>query len=43
MAVTWCSPGFAFQPELWAAGVDIVGISSLVTFLASTWRPDRAP
>lgn len=32
--------GLAFQPELWAAGVDIVGISSLVTFLENTapWR-----
>lgn len=28
--------GLAFQPELWAAGVDIVGISSLVTFLENT-------
>jgi dipeptidyl aminopeptidase/acylaminoacyl peptidase len=30
----------AFQPELWAAGVESVGISSLVTFLESTseWR-----
>jgi hypothetical protein len=26
----------AFQPGLWAAGVDIVGISSLVTFLENT-------
>jgi len=32
--------GLAFQPERWAAGVDIVGISSLVSFLESTavWR-----
>ena len=32
--------GLAMQPELWAAGVDIVGISSLVTFLENTsvWR-----
>jgi dipeptidyl aminopeptidase/acylaminoacyl peptidase len=32
--------GLAFQPELWAAGVDIVGISNLVTFLENTadWR-----
>ncbi len=32
--------GLAFQPERWAAGVDVVGISSLVTFLESTaaWR-----
>jgi dipeptidyl aminopeptidase/acylaminoacyl peptidase len=32
--------GLAFQPELWAAGVDIVGISDLVTFLENTspWR-----
>jgi dipeptidyl aminopeptidase/acylaminoacyl peptidase len=28
--------GLAFQPELWAAGVDIVGIGSLVTFLENT-------
>jgi dipeptidyl aminopeptidase/acylaminoacyl peptidase len=28
--------GLTFQPELWAAGVDIVGISSLVTFLENT-------
>jgi dipeptidyl aminopeptidase/acylaminoacyl peptidase len=32
--------GLAFQPQRWAAGVDIVGISSLVTFLENTaeWR-----
>jgi len=32
--------GLAFQPQLWAAGVDIVGISSLATFLENTskWR-----
>ena len=32
--------GLAFHPELWAAGIDIVGISSLVTFLENTapWR-----
>jgi dipeptidyl aminopeptidase/acylaminoacyl peptidase len=32
--------GLAFQPERWAAGVDIVGISSLTTFLENTaeWR-----
>jgi dipeptidyl aminopeptidase/acylaminoacyl peptidase len=28
--------GLAFQPDLWAAGVDIVGISDLVTFLENT-------
>jgi dipeptidyl aminopeptidase/acylaminoacyl peptidase len=30
----------AFQPELWAAGIDFVGISSLRTFLENTadWR-----
>lgn len=28
--------GLTFQPERWAAGVDIVGISSLVTFLERT-------
>lgn len=32
--------GLALQPQLWAAGVDIVGISSFVTFLENTapWR-----
>ncbi len=32
--------GLAFQPERWAAGVEIVGISNLVTFLENTsdWR-----
>ncbi len=32
--------GLAFQPERWAAGVDVVGISSLTTFLERTsdWR-----
>ncbi|HEV8357538.1 MAG TPA: S9 family peptidase, partial [Gemmatimonadales bacterium] len=32
--------GLAFQPERWAAGIDIVGISSLLTFLENTadWR-----
>jgi dipeptidyl aminopeptidase/acylaminoacyl peptidase len=34
--------GLAFQPELWAAGVDIVGISSLVTFLENTSGYRRA-
>jgi dipeptidyl aminopeptidase/acylaminoacyl peptidase len=28
--------GLTFQPELWAAGVDVVGMSSLVTFLENT-------
>ena len=28
--------GLAFQPERWAAGIDIVGISDLVTFLENT-------
>ena len=30
----------AFQPELWAAGIDFVGISNLRTFLENTadWR-----
>jgi dipeptidyl aminopeptidase/acylaminoacyl peptidase len=30
----------AFQPERWAAGIDVVGISSLVSFLENTspWR-----
>ena len=36
--------GLAFQPELWAAGVDIVGISNLVTFLREHLRlPPRPP
>jgi dipeptidyl aminopeptidase/acylaminoacyl peptidase len=32
--------GLAFQPDLWAAGVDIVGIANLTTFLQNTssWR-----
>jgi dipeptidyl aminopeptidase/acylaminoacyl peptidase len=34
--------GLAFQPELWAAGIDVVGISSLVTFLANTSAYRRA-
>jgi dipeptidyl aminopeptidase/acylaminoacyl peptidase len=34
--------GLAFQPELWAAGVDIVGISNLVTFLENTSAYRRA-
>lgn len=34
--------GLAFQPELWAAGVDIVGVSSLVTFLENTSDYRRA-
>ena len=34
--------GVAFQPELWAAGVDIVGIASLVTFLENTSDYRRA-
>src|SRR6266566_2132639 len=32
----------AFQPELWAAGVEAVGISSLVTFLENTSDYRRA-
>lgn len=28
--------GLSFQPDLWAAGLDIVGISDLVTFLENT-------
>jgi dipeptidyl aminopeptidase/acylaminoacyl peptidase len=34
--------GLAFQPTLWAAGVDRVGMSNLVTFLENTapWRRD---
>ncbi len=34
--------GCAFQPELWAAGVDVVGISDLVTFLERTAGHRRA-
>jgi dipeptidyl aminopeptidase/acylaminoacyl peptidase len=34
--------GLAFQPDLWAAGVDIVGISNLVTFLENTSDYRRA-
>ena len=34
--------GLAFQPELWAAGVEIVGISNLVTFLENTSEYRRA-
>jgi dipeptidyl aminopeptidase/acylaminoacyl peptidase len=34
--------GLAFAPELWAAGVDIVGISNLVTFLENTSAYRRA-
>ncbi|GAB2652596.1 S9 family peptidase [Saccharopolyspora gloriosae] len=34
--------GLAFQPRRWAAGVDIVGISSLVTFLENTSPYRRA-
>jgi dipeptidyl aminopeptidase/acylaminoacyl peptidase len=32
--------GLAFQPDRWAAGVDVVGMSNLVTFLENTssWR-----
>jgi dipeptidyl aminopeptidase/acylaminoacyl peptidase len=34
--------GLAFQPELWSAGVDLVGISNLVTFLENTSEYRRA-
>jgi dipeptidyl aminopeptidase/acylaminoacyl peptidase len=34
--------GVAMQPQRWAAGVDIVGISSLVTFLENTSAYRRA-
>ncbi|HEX2901876.1 MAG TPA: alpha/beta fold hydrolase [Jatrophihabitans sp.] len=34
--------GLAFHPGLWAAGVDIVGVSSLVTFLQNTSGYRRA-
>jgi dipeptidyl aminopeptidase/acylaminoacyl peptidase len=34
--------GLSMQPGLWAAGVEVVGISSLVTFLENTSRYRRA-
>ena len=34
--------GVSMQPEMWAAGVDIVGISNLVTFLQNTSDYRRA-
>ncbi len=34
--------GLAFQPDLWAAGVDIVGVSDLVSFLENTSPYRRA-
>ena len=34
--------GLAFQPNLWAAGVDIVGVSDLITFLENTSDYRRA-
>ncbi|MGB8383382.1 MAG: alpha/beta fold hydrolase [Dermatophilaceae bacterium] len=34
--------GLSMQPQLWAAGVDIVGTSSLVTFLENTSEYRRA-
>ena len=34
--------GLTFQPDLWAAGVDIVGISNFVTFLQNTSPYRRA-
>ena len=34
--------GLAFQPERWAAGIEMVGISSLVTFLENTSEYRRA-
>jgi protease II len=34
--------GLAFQPDLWAAGVDIVGVASFVTFLENTSAYRRA-
>jgi acetyl esterase/lipase len=34
--------GLAFQPDLWSAGVDLVGISNLVTFLENTSPYRRA-
>ena len=39
-AASWCSPPLTTYPDLWAAGVDIVGIANFVTFLENTgpWR-----
>lgn len=34
--------GLAFQPDRWAAGIDIVGISALLTFLGNTAAYRRA-
>ena len=34
--------GLAFQPDLWAAGIECVGIASLVTFLENTSDYRRA-
>ncbi|HTO25020.1 MAG TPA: prolyl oligopeptidase family serine peptidase, partial [Gaiellaceae bacterium] len=34
--------GLAFQPDLWAAGIECVGIASLVTFLENTSAYRRA-
>jgi dipeptidyl aminopeptidase/acylaminoacyl peptidase len=34
--------GLAFQPDLWAAGIETVGIASLVTFLENTSEYRRA-
>jgi dipeptidyl aminopeptidase/acylaminoacyl peptidase len=34
--------GLAFQPDLWAAGVDVVGVSDLATFLENTSDYRRA-
>jgi dipeptidyl aminopeptidase/acylaminoacyl peptidase len=34
--------GLAFQPERWAAGIEMVGISNLVTFLENTSGYRRA-
>ena len=34
--------GLAFQPDLWAAGVDIVGVANFVTFLENTSDYRRA-
>ena len=34
--------GLAFQPDRWAAGIEMVGISSLVTFLENTSAYRRA-
>ena len=40
MAVLWCLAALTEYPELFAAGIDVVGIADWVTFLerTSSWR-----